>query len=204
MTASENIRRRLGVMFLTSPLIGLMIATPVFLLTQTSIFNLPWIALMISSLSLISWLLNIFLLNFNPIKLNSVFFKWFLSTIFMVLLVSTLHTLTFDLVAFNIKHIWIIRAVNITAVNTIIVIINTLIDTREKKIKLENENNQLKIIQLETQLAHLTNQINPHFLFNSLSSLKSLIRRNPLMAENYLLKLSDFLRISISKSKDLV
>jgi LytS/YehU family sensor histidine kinase len=79
-----------------------------------------------------------------------------------------------------------------------------LIETRETKLQLENENNQLKIGQLETQLAILKNQINPHFLFNALSSLKSLMRRDTQMAENYLMKLSDFLRVSIGQNKDLV
>jgi sensor histidine kinase YesM len=79
-----------------------------------------------------------------------------------------------------------------------------LIDTRETKLQLENENNQLKISQLEAQLAQLKNQINPHFLFNALSSLKSLMKRNPEIAEGYLMKLSNFLRISINQNKDLV
>jgi LytS/YehU family sensor histidine kinase len=50
----------------------------------------------------------------------------------------------------------------------------------------------------------LKNQINPHFLFNALASLKYLIRVNPQIAESYLMKLSEFLRGSIIQTDDLI
>lgn len=48
----------------------------------------------------------------------------------------------------------------------------------------------------------LRQQIQPHFLFNALTTLKSLIKKDKVMAENYLMKLSDFLRRSIASVKD--
>jgi two-component system LytT family sensor kinase len=204
MTFQEIIKKRLPIILLTTPVIGLMIATPIFLSTGTPIAKLPWVALMISVLSLVSWLLNITFFLFFPAKFRAFFWKWLASTICMIAAVSSLHFITINLVSFQTQYVWLIRSVNITAVNTIIFIINMLIDTRETKLQLENENNQLKISQLEAQLAQLKNQINPHFLFNALSSLKSLMRRNPQMAESYLMKLSEFLRVSIGQNKDLV
>jgi two-component system, LytTR family, sensor kinase len=204
MTFQEITKRRLPIILITTPLIGLMIATPIFLSTGTPIVKLPWVALMISVLSLISWLLNITFSKYFPARFKSIFWKWLASTSCMIALISSLHTLTNSLVTFSTEYVWLIRAVNITAVNTIIFIINMLMDARETKTQLENENNQLKISQLEAQLAQLKNQINPHFLFNALSSLKSLMRRNPATAEDYLMKLSEFLRVSISQNKDLV
>ena len=44
----------------------------------------------------------------------------------------------------------------------------------------------------------LRQQIQPHFRFNALNVLKTLIKRDSRQAESYLLKLSDFLRVSIS------
>jgi LytS/YehU family sensor histidine kinase len=88
--------------------------------------------------------------------------------------------------------------------NSIIFVTNTLIGTVETRTRLQEENNQLKINRLQTELSYLKNQINPHFLFNSLSSLKYLIRVNSQFAESYLIKLSQFLRISIDQSNDLV
>lgn len=191
-------------MLITSPVIGLMIATLIFLSTGTPITNLPFVALIITSFSLVSWLLNILFTKYFPVNLNHIFWRWLASTVLLVLLVSAVQSFIKNLVTFRTEYIWLIRSVNITAVNTIIFIINMLIDTRETKLQLENENNQLKISQLEAQLAQLKNQINPHFLFNALSSLKSLMKRNPEIAEGYLMKLSNFLRISINQNKDLV
>jgi len=78
-----------------------------------------------------------------------------------------------------------------------------LINSFETKLHLEEENNQLKVSRLQTELSYLKNQINPHFLFNALASLKSL-RVNPQIAESYLMKLSEFLRVSIGQTVDLI
>ncbi len=53
---------------------------------------------------------------------------------------------------------------------------------------------QLKIAELE----NLKNQLNPHFLFNSLNSIRSLTLTDPLIARDAVTKLSDLLRISLS------
>jgi two-component system LytT family sensor kinase len=63
---------------------------------------------------------------------------------------------------------------------------------------------QLEILQLKSTNAETSNQllrqqIQPHFLFNALNTLKSLIRKYPQTAEAYLIRLSDFLRVSITK-----
>jgi len=82
--------------------------------------------------------------------------------------------------------------------NTIILIIQDLMLLREKKAIIESENAQLKIKNIEATYNQLKQQIHPHFLFNSLNTLKTLIRKKPEDAEAYLKKLSDFLRVSIS------
>jgi len=82
--------------------------------------------------------------------------------------------------------------------NTVILIIQDLIMLREKQAMFELENAQLKIKNIEATNQQLRQQIHPHFLFNSLNTLKNLIKKRPEMAEEYLVKLSDFLRSSIS------
>lgn len=57
---------------------------------------------------------------------------------------------------------------------------------------------QLKIAELE----NLKNQLNPHFLFNALNSIRSLTLTDPKMARDATTKLSDLLRISLTY-KDL-
>ena len=88
------------------------------------------------------------------------------------------------------------------SLNTVILIILDLILIKEKKTKIEIENTQLKLKNSEALYHQLKQQIHPHFLFNSLNTLKSLIRKSPDAAEDYLIKLSDFLRTSISAEND--
>ena len=56
----------------------------------------------------------------------------------------------------------------------------------------------------EAQLAALTNQINPHFLFNTLNSVASLIRIDPERARSMIYKLSSILRRLLRKTENLV
>ncbi len=82
--------------------------------------------------------------------------------------------------------------------NTFILFIQEFVLLREKKSKIELENTQLKIEKAEAYNQQLKQHIHPHFLFNSLSILKSLIQEAPDVAEEYVVRLSDFLRVSIS------
>jgi sensor histidine kinase YesM len=73
---------------------------------------------------------------------------------------------------------------------------------RWKKAKAEAE--ELRQENFNAQLDSLKSQINPHFLFNSLNTLCSLINENPANAEKFLLKLSKVYRyLLISGEGDL-
>ena len=54
----------------------------------------------------------------------------------------------------------------------------------------------------EAELKMLRSQINPHFLFNSLNSISSLTVTNPPGAREMIVKLSDFMRYSLSSRND--
>ncbi len=56
---------------------------------------------------------------------------------------------------------------------------------------------ELKNLALTTELISLKNQIQPHFLFNMLNNVKALIRKDPIMATEVIIKLSDFLRYQL-------
>ncbi len=64
---------------------------------------------------------------------------------------------------------------------------------------------QLEKEKIQVQLDSLKNQVNPHFLFNSLSSLDSLIDDNPVLARQFLQQLSKVFRYVLQhKNKGLV
>lgn len=70
----------------------------------------------------------------------------------------------------------------------------TYYENFQKKIKAEIE---LKALVKEAELNSLKNQINPHFLFNSLNSISSLTITNPEKAREMLVKLSELMRYSL-------
>jgi two-component system, LytTR family, sensor kinase len=83
------------------------------------------------------------------------------------------------------------------AFNAIILMICNSIVTSHKKSKAEEEVQELKLQNSEAEKQILLQQLQPHFLFNALSVLKSLIHEKPDEAENYTVKLSEFLRYSV-------
>lgn len=61
---------------------------------------------------------------------------------------------------------------------------------------------QLESLVREAELKILRSQINPHFLFNSLNSISSLTVTDPVKAREMIVKLSDFMRYSLSSRND--
>ena len=54
----------------------------------------------------------------------------------------------------------------------------------------------------ESRLNSLRSQINPHFLFNSLNSISSLTITNPVLAQDIIIKLSEFMRYSLKQGDE--
>lgn len=67
--------------------------------------------------------------------------------------------------------------------------------------KLNNEKKLTETVK-QAELDILKSQINPHFLFNSLNSISSLTITNPEKAQEMIIKLSDFLRYSVSQTAE--
>lgn len=75
----------------------------------------------------------------------------------------------------------------------------------QKEVVTAKENAQLSLIAKQAQLDNLSAQLNPHFLFNSLNSIKSLVIENPDISRRAIDLLSDLLRSSLyEKDKDLI
>lgn len=61
---------------------------------------------------------------------------------------------------------------------------------------------RLESLVKETELKMLRSQINPHFLFNSLNSISSLTVTDPEKAREMVIKLSDFMRYTLSRKDE--
>lgn len=74
---------------------------------------------------------------------------------------------------------------------------------QKQTVQLENE--ALRSEALQSQFESLKNQLSPHFLFNSLTALKTLINESPVIAQDYVNNLSKALRYTLqSNEKQLV
>lgn len=96
------------------------------------------------------------------------------------------------------QQFWFISAL----ISFLFVLAFLLIKARENRLKKEKDQQKN---YLEMQLEILRNQVNPHFLFNSLNALNALIEIDPKTAVSYVEHLADFYRNVLSyRDKKLI
>lgn len=209
MKKYSNIKKNFEVALYTSPLISILAITPMFILRSVPYNSYPKAVLSISLIIFCAWIINIFILYYLE---NCKFRKKLFYT--LRYFISYLLSVSFIIVAIKMRKIFFLAInthselnkshspfatiVMAISLNTIILIILDLIILKEKKTKIEVENARLRLKNSEAENQQLKQQIHPHFLFNSLNTLKSLINKSPDVAEDYLIKLSEFLRVSVS------
>jgi two-component system LytT family sensor kinase len=93
---------------------------------------------------------------------------------------------------------WVVVAIYATTLFSTVLPIKVWNSNRNEK-KLEQQQLRLN----EARLAALSRQINPHFLFNTLNSVTSLIRQDPDQARQVVLKLSKILRRLLRQQENL-
>lgn len=77
------------------------------------------------------------------------------------------------------------------------VVLHYLLITHREKQEAENRSRELQILARETELKISRTQLNPHFLFNSLTSISALTTTDPKKARSMCVLLSDLLRKSL-------
>jgi sensor histidine kinase YesM len=191
---------------------GIIILSIILLLAITIFFpekdhsgkNIMARKILTVSMIVVGWVLNISILLF----LTPILVKWKPNKWFSFYLPSYVLMIAASFVAyvFSIKigHQQInsfFFCIPVALINTLILVIIELILSKYEEARIKLENAQLKMISLQAQHEKLKHQLHPHFLFNSLNALKTLIKKNPGQAENYLIKLSEFLRFSITHNE---
>jgi two-component system, LytTR family, sensor kinase len=85
------------------------------------------------------------------------------------------------------------------------ILVSNFLKTLFQKQTLFNRNQHLENEKLKAELNNLKQQLNPHFLFNSLNSLNSLMREDVAKSHIFLENLSILLRFSLdNQKKDLI
>ncbi|OYU65810.1 MAG: hypothetical protein CFE22_12085 [Cytophagaceae bacterium BCCC1] len=190
--------------FISSPIIGIIGSTPLYIIDKISIPNIIILWLFLSFIVFAFWIINIVIIT-KVKETNSVkryLLSFLLTLIFQLINISIIFLLEIKLVPQNVDFYPLVPAIGI---NTIIIILSNSIILQFQKRNAELEIERLKVNNLEAQRLMLLQQLQPHFIFNALSTLKSLISEDPSKAEDYTVRLSEFLRYSFqSKNNELV
>jgi two-component system LytT family sensor kinase len=91
---------------------------------------------------------------------------------------------------------WLVRAAIYASSVMVVAIALKVLNNIRIELKLEEQERLL----LQTRMSALQSQINPHFLFNTLNSVASLVRFDPDTAREMILKLSKILRRLLKKA----
>lgn len=208
---------------MTAPLFGILGAVPAFAMDRPDYGRIVSSFSMVVGLSILYWALNILLLRFFA----GFTFRGKTNLRYLIsMVISTLvGVLVFHWFFINMKppdpanfppgiQLRLPRrqtgprlsmpAIQALSINIIILVLVELIILKVRKQQVEHENDRLRLANLEARHNQLKQQLHPHFLFNSLNTLKTLIKKKPDQAEDYLMKLSDLLRFSIYANKEEV
>jgi len=179
--------------FILSLLIGFTLA---FFQYRTTSISLIFTGLSFTFFTFLSWQIILIAYQKNKVNLTakiSYFLLHFVLLIFFSWLIKFLFKNTFY---WNFNSIFFLLLIELFFV-TCFELKYALIRTK----KVLTEYNEFKINEVEFKLQVLQEQLNPHFLFNSLNVLKSLINIDPEKAIKYTIDLADLLRITIDSDK---
>ncbi len=186
---------------LSSPLIALFGACPLYIFNVLDVkqFVLIFIGLTINVF--MAWVLHIWLILKHPnIKIVPRFIITYSINIVFRILDIMLANL-FDIPKpIDIEKYIGYPIITSFAINAIIMVIAISLVNAYKMKQVEAQLQEIKLESAEAKRLVLMQQLHPHFLFNSLNILKSLIGIDAEKAEQYVLKLSDFLRYTVQSN----
>lgn len=122
-------------------------------------------------------------------------FLWFLVSRTAVLAALREEIFTIDFFQYTGTVRFAIGLLVLTCVALVIVLRRTM---EEKAVQQRRKSDAEKLAR-EAELIRLRQQLQPHFLFNSLNSISALVSKDPAQARNMIETLSDFLRSTVRK-----
>lgn len=160
------------------------------------------------------WCMNFGLVDFKKRKLSTLYPKIILSYLLSILIylcIGLLLDLTGKLLStvrgnwgYSFSS-WFFICLTIFLFNTLILLIKHAFDSNAEKRDIALENEQLKRENLHAVHEALKQQVNPHFLFNSLTTLKSLTKRDPRQAVDFIGELASVYRYMLQhQDKNMV
>ena len=170
--------------------------------------NIAWYSILVTWLSATLLLVILWKILDKLLYIKNVYYKWIAVLLASFALIFTFSTISHLYLRPIIKlpekdWQWILGLRLLLGTLLYIAIIQSLRSAKERE-KFRVENITLQSENLKAQLNQLRQQVNPHFLFNSLSTLRSMVRANDSQSEEYILKLSDVYRQILQKRESAV
>ena len=213
----QNLRKYLIIALLISFAISILIHFPAYFdriaydeenhITGQGIFDFIFELTITTLVAFLLFLMNYYILKPFKKQQDTKYFDILLASIFTFVLVFLLNHSFFAIKRFLVPddgqnhfrtHYTFQNMVVGTAVLICVIIIRLIF--QKQRIELENE--RLKTESLQSQFDSLKNQVSPHFLFNSLNALQTLIRENSETAQKYVRHLSLVLRYTLQSNEN--
>jgi two-component system, LytTR family, sensor kinase len=192
-------QKLLNAAFISSPIFAVYaVSHPlIFGVVRFPMVLFPLVGLIINIFIL--WLINIYItLRFPHLSIwKKAFYSYGFNISFQVLFALIGYFFRISRPLEQIESFYLHPVITSIAINVIIIIICNSIEASYRRNEAEFKAKELEYENSEAQKKLLIQQLQPHFLFNALSVLKSLIKENTNDAEEYIVKLADFLRYSV-------
>jgi two-component system LytT family sensor kinase len=123
------------------------------------------------------------------------FIDWQTSFLFLIVVLEFIHIQ----LALDSPNWWVKLAIYAGTVMAVAIALKVL-----NNVRIEMKLEQQERLLLQARMEALQSQINPHFLFNTLNSISSLVRRDPDSAREMIVKLGNILRRLLRKGDSFV
>jgi two-component system, LytTR family, sensor histidine kinase AlgZ len=182
-----------------------MLLIALFSLPDLATTHLPSLGLLLGAI-VITALLSILLFKISAPSLNSMS-AWesaaFAFTMLMLITIGTFLTIGFaghhyGLVETQSVEIYLLRLVQVLVTSAVCYVLIL------RLLYLQGVENSAHKDSRSANLQALQSRIRPHFMFNSMNSIASLIRQSPADAEHALLDLADLIRVQMADARKLV
>lgn len=205
----NNLKISQATIWLSSIFLGLISSVPQLASHNFNLAEASVNAAITSIFSLLMWYFNIYMLSrkeSNPHKQSISYSKLLRSLLFgLVIMFGLAYIQQLILSHINFGPTMLMVEVRGILINLICYMFLSLLQQNYENQHVSMELEQIKTDNLEAQYELLKQQVNPHFLFNSLSTLKAMVETGDQDAGDFILKLSSFYRHTLESRKlDLI
>jgi len=189
---------------LPSLLLGEWLALPMYVLAGASAGLLRHIAPEREAIWSFSPLFDLSIYHWIRRSIRKSFIDWQTSFFFLILCLEFVHIQIHEefprrLFALYSPNMWVKLAIYAGTVMAVAIALKVL-----NNVRIEMKLEQQERLLLQARMEALQSQINPHFLFNTLNSISSLVRADPDSARQMIVKLGSILRRLLRKGDSFV